>query len=553
MKVVLLALDGDEPRARAALQSVFSEPQIEPLARARIEAATATQKIKLVRELRPHVFAIAMENLEWQRGQTLLSLFGGISGAKEIVAFDHAGRFRRESKAEIMLRAPFRLVREAWLSASAIWHSRRQLLQLERSVREAAANPLPRISRNNNAPKLVFLRATPGSGTQAGGASSHINGFINAAKTEGASITVISNDHIAGLDNTRVPFTIVPLEATGLTRSAFDLRNNLRFTAGALQVIQHAPPDVIYQRYSRFTWAGVNASLLVKRPLFLEYNGSEVWVGKHWDEAGMFELLERFERLNLEAAARVFVVSEVERRNLLRAGVPDEKLIVNPNGVDVERFRPGIGGEQARSDLGIGQDEQLVGFVGTFGPWHGVLELAKAITLVPTESRLRFLLVGTGKLRNETEELLKNADVADRVIFTGAVPHESVSVLLDACNILVAPHIPLADGSDFFGSPTKLFEYMAMGKGIVASRLGQIGEVLVNDETALLVDPGDPAQLANAIVRLSSSPDLQKRLGENARRVVREKYTWRHNARRVLDEYDKWKTQLTEPISIETR
>ena len=537
MKVVLLAVDGDEARARAVLQNAFTDPHIEAVSRAKIEAAGVTQRIKLVRALRPQVFAISMENLDWQRGQTLLSLFGGISGAKEVVALDHAGRFRRETKTEILLRSPLRLLREAWLSVSAIWQTRRRLSQLENAVIHANRNALRRAAPNNQSPRFVFLRATPGPGTQAGGASSHINGFINAAKTEGANISVISNDHIAGLDHTIVPFSVVPLEATGLTRSAFDLRNNLLFTAGALEAIKHAPPDFIYQRYSRFTWAGVTASLSFQRPLFLEYNGSEVWVGKHWDEAGMFDLLERFERLNLEAAARVFVVSEVERSNLLRAGVSDEKIVVNPNGVDVERFRPGIGGEKARSELGIDQDEQLIGFVGTFGPWHGVLELAAAITLIPRECRLRFLLVGAGKLRNETEEMIKVSGLADRVIFTGAVPHEHVPVLLDACDMLVSPHVPLADASDFFGSPTKLFEYMAMGKGIVASRLGQIGEVLVDEETALLVEPGDPRQLADAIVRLAGSSEMRKRLGENARRVAIEKYTWKHNARRVLQAY----------------
>ena len=537
MRVVLLAVDGDEARARALLQNAFTDPQIEAVSRAKIESAGVTERIRLVRALRPQVFALSMENLDWQRGQTLLSLFGGVSGAKEIVAVDAAGRIRRESNMEVILRAPVRLLREGWLSASAIWQSRRGLAQLEKAVKQTSPNAFKLTSEDKEALEFVFLRATPGPGTQAGGASSHINGFISAARNQGASVSVISNDYIAGLDHTDIPLTVVHLEATGLTRSAFDLRNNLLFTTGALEVIKKRTPDFIYQRYSRFTWAGVTASLLFKRPLFLEYNGSEVWVGKHWDDAGMFDLLERFERLNLEAAARVFVVSEVERQNLLRVGVADKKIVVNPNGVDAERFKPGIGGEKARSELGIDADEQLVGFVGTFGPWHGVLELAKAITLVPPDYRLRFLLIGTGKLKNETEQMIQNAGLADKVIFTGVVPHERVPVLLDACDILVAPHIPLADGSDFFGSPTKLFEYMAMGKGIVASRLGQIGEVLVHEETALLVEPGDSNQLADAIVQLARSPETRNRLGENARRVAIEKYTWNHNARRVLNAY----------------
>jgi glycosyltransferase involved in cell wall biosynthesis len=126
------------------------------------------------------------------------------------------------------------------------------------------------------------------------------------------------------------------------------------------------------------------------------------------------------------------------------------------------------------------------------------------------------------------------------VIFTGAVAHDRVPALLDACDILVAPHVPLADGSDFFGSPTKIFEYMAMGKAIVASRLGQIGEVLDDEETALLVEPGNVKELAAAIVRVAGSSELRARLGPNAREAAVKNHTWGHNARRVLEAYHSW-------------
>jgi glycosyltransferase involved in cell wall biosynthesis len=134
-----------------------------------------------------------------------------------------------------------------------------------------------------------------------------------------------------------------------------------------------------------------------------------------------------------------------------------------------------------------------------------VIQLAEAIKLIPADLPARFLLVGSGSLHGEVEQLLRPEVAARRVIFTGAVPHERVPPLLDACDMLVSPHIPLADGSDFFGSPTKIFEYMAMGKGIVASRLGQIGEVLAHNETALLVEPGNVSELAAAIVKLVES------------------------------------------------
>jgi glycosyltransferase involved in cell wall biosynthesis len=119
-----------------------------------------------------------------------------------------------------------------------------------------------------------------------------------------------------------------------------------------------------------------------------------------------------------------------------------------------------------------------------------------------------------------------------------------VPALLDACDILLSPHVPLEDGSEFFGSPTKLFEYMAMGKGIVASRLGQIGDVLKDEKTALLVEPGNAQQLAEAILRLDTSRELREKLGLAAREAAIASHTWKINAQRVLDAYQDWMRDL---------
>jgi glycosyltransferase involved in cell wall biosynthesis len=238
------------------------------------------------------------------------------------------------------------------------------------------------------------------------------------------------------------------------------------------------------------------------------------------------------------------VVAEVERRNLLRAGIADEKIVVNPNGVDTQKFRPDVGGAAVRRELGVAADETLAGFVGTFGPWHGVLTLAEAITLLPNGSKIRFLLVGAGKLRDEVQRIVCAAGKEQQVIFAGHVAHERVPALLDACDMLLSPHVPLADGSEFFGSPTKLFEYMAMGKGIVASRLGQIGEVLADQETALLTEPGNARELADAILHLARSRELRDRLGAAARQTAIERHTWKRNAGRVIDSYRDWSRGL---------
>src|SRR5258707_3399152 len=116
-------------------------------------------------------------------------------------------------------------------------------------------------------------------------------------------------------------------------------------------------------------------------------------MAKHWGRMRLADLLERCERLNLAAATRIFVVADVERDNLLKAGVAADKIVVNPNGVDVEKFRPGIGGAAVRQEFGIAEQETLAGFVGTLWPPHGGLTVAVAITMAPHDSRRRLPFV----------------------------------------------------------------------------------------------------------------------------------------------------------------
>jgi glycosyltransferase involved in cell wall biosynthesis len=532
MKALLLVLSGDAERARVWLTKNFPAAVVESLSRYELEQNSAPQRLRIARSRRPDVFLIVTERLEWQRGQNSLLAFGALAGARRVALIDSRGTVRDESRAQILARTPARLARESAASAAAVKRSRSYLKELEQAV---ADRPALKFAHSSREIRIAYLRSTPSPGSQAGGAATHINGFVNAASQLGAQLHIISNDYIAGLDERRIK--LIDPEPVGSTRAAFDLRNNLIFSAGVKRQLEREPVDFIYQRYGRFTWAGVEAGLRTGAPLFLEYNGSEVWIGRHWDTSGMIPLLERFEKLNLNAAARIFVVSEVERRNLLQANVPGDKIIVNPNGVDTEFFGPGAGGDEVRRGLGIGKDETVAGFVGTFGPWHGVLTLAEAIASMPDQPAVRFLLIGAGRFRDEVEEIIRRAGKQQQVIFAGHVDHRRVPALLDACDILLSPHVPLEDGSEFFGSPTKLFEYMAMGKGIVASRLAQIGDVLADDQTALLVEPAKVDELIGAIVRLTKSPELRQRLGAAARRAAVQRHTWKQNAQRVIDQF----------------
>jgi glycosyltransferase involved in cell wall biosynthesis len=531
---VLISLSGNDIKARDLLSLLFPEAQLYVLSRTILDSGGFAERLRRLRSERPDIFAVVTESLDWQFGQDALMLFGALGGAKTSLIIDSRGRHRKADRSKLFARAPLQIGRAFLRGKAALARAHRELRRLETLVGAGVANEA-RTRSDNETIRVDYLRAIPAAGTQPGGATTHINGVVNGLIDLGVDVTFISNDRIASLDESSLHFRLIPPDTNVMPRAAFDVHNAMLFSDAAADIVAADKPHFIYQRYCRFSWAGVEAGIRAQVPLFLEYNGSEVWIGKNWDSTEQLELLERCERLNLNAATRIFVISEVERNNLVKAGIAPEKIIVNPNGVDTEVFRPGIGGGAERADFGIPSDKVLVGFVGTFGPWHGVLALAEAIALVPKDAGMHFLLIGDGSLKPDVHERLRASGDLNRVTFAGIVSHERVPRLLDACDILVSPHVPLADGSEFFGSPTKLFEYMAMGKGIVASRLGQIGDVLTDNETALLVEPANVAELSDAIAKMAGDQDLRMRLGTAARQAALQNHTWLRNGARLLE------------------
>jgi glycosyltransferase involved in cell wall biosynthesis len=249
-------------------------------------------------------------------------------------------------------------------------------------------------------------------------------------------------------------------------------------------------------------------------------------------------LFDEIGRRVLAAADLVVAVSEPLRKQLLDLGVGEERILINPNGVLAERFDPdshAAARPATRAHLGAREDDVVVTFVGTFGPWHGAEVFARAALLVPEAVRAKFVFIGDGPGRPRTEAILRDAGALDRAAFTGLVPQDETPAYLAASDVCVSPHVPNADGSTFFGSPTKLFEYMASGRAIVASRLGQIGEVLEHGRNGWLVPPGDARALADAIVLLASEPELRGRLGGAAAADAIREHTWDAHVARILE------------------
>ncbi len=391
---------------------------------------------------------------------------------------------------------------------------------------------------------VVYLRTDLHFGLRCGGSVAHTAGVLNQLFQILGSVLFLTPEKMPTINNQVEVHEILPSTTFIDSREVFPLDYNEQCVAQAIQILKNRKTAFLYQRYSLNNYSGILLSKQLGVPFVLEYNGSEIWVNQHWGvPLKHVQLSEEIERTNLSLADLVVVVSHPLKRELVDRGVREEAILVNPNGVDPDVFHPQISGSRIRHRLGL-KTEIVFGFLGTFGKWHGAEVLAKAFSKLLMENSslkgsLKLLLMGEGMTLREVKEVLNDAQVNDSVIYTGSIDQGEAPTYLAACDILVSPHVPNTDGSEFFGSPTKLFEYMAMGKGIVASGLAQISEVLSHGDTAWLVEPGNVEALKNGLQMLLEDCALRQRLGDAARERVVKSHTWRQHTVRILEALEK--------------
>ena len=431
-----------------------------------------------------------------------------------------------------------------WMAqlATEPFRVRALLATVERAVdaierEERAAHRTPRTL--NLAASPLYLRTDLSFGVRAGGSVAHIAGVVNELDQFTGPVTVLTTDDIPTLKPVVRVRHVAPQEGFWNFKELPTFLLNDGFIAAADAVVA-GKPAFVYQRYSLNNYAGLRIARRFGVPFVLEYNGSEIWMGRHWGRALEHEALSRrIEQLNLSSADLVVVVSRAMRDEIVARGVAERSVFVNPNGVDPDRYRPDVDGSAIRAKYGL-HGVTVVGFIGTFGPWHGAEILARAfVEFVKADparaNAVRLLMIGDGARMPDVRRILDDGGVRGQTVFTGLVPQEDGPRYLAACDVLVSPHVPNPDGTPFFGSPTKLFEYMAMGKPIVASDLEQLGEVLEHRRTAWLVPPGDADALAKGLRHLIDDPALRAALGEAARREVVARYTWREHTRRTIE------------------
>ncbi|MCG8607640.1 glycosyltransferase family 4 protein [bacterium] len=386
--------------------------------------------------------------------------------------------------------------------------------------------------------KIVYLNYLYDSQQDSVGASVHVREFVNAVRAYGHEIK---------------SYNLNPAYASpnGELRAQSRLRQLLkkkfrRYVAQVIQLFRNIPlfarewrllaaeePDVLLIRYNTLNFSAILAAKIKRIPVVLEVNSPHAFERKRlvndiWHIPCVPFLVEL---MVMKLADRIITVSDILKSYYLERNIAADKISVAANGVDIERFSPQVLPKPIFEKYQLA-DKVVLGFIGSFHYWHGLENLRRLIELTTSKfENVVYLLVGDGPLKNQLTEFVKESGLSEEVILTGYVPHEEVPNYLAAMNVVLAPY----PASDFFYfSPLKIFEYMSAGKPVLASRLGQIAEMIEHGENGLLYEPDNLTDFFESAAALIGDESLRARLGKNARATILQGYTWEANAKRIV-------------------
>ena len=372
--------------------------------------------------------------------------------------------------------------------------------------------------------------------TTGGGLMSFAQGMLGGMKSLGHQYSILASAKLP-VEGAEEEFYLPYNKHLLNLPEVYHLAYNEKIFPFIKKVLKERSYDFVYLRHSAFNYIGAMIKKKIGAKVILQVDGSEVWVKKNWGKTFLTRPLELCEQIQFENCDALAVFSDVLKQKFIRQGIPEKKIFVVPSGVNPNNFDETTDGTDLRNKYCFSKNNFVIGFAGSFGLFHGVEVLAKAFKYINQaipESRL--LLVGDGDTRGEVEEILIKDNMREKAIITGMVPLKIVPEHLAACDMLVLPSVNNSDGSEFFCSPIKLFEYMAMAKPIVASAIGQIKDVIQEGRNGFLVPEKDPELLAEKIIeayKLNKNKLLE--IGHVARIDVLNEYTWQSSAQKIIN------------------
>lgn len=364
------------------------------------------------------------------------------------------------------------------------------------------------------------------------GQITHIEEMVHALKALGHEVEVVGPDvHTRDTGEGGSAGWVGRLKATlpgalyELAEAAYSLVAYRRLK----RAIGRFRPDVIYERYALYQPAGVWASRRTGVPLLLEVNAPYAIARRKYNQLRLGGLADAFERYTFRGADRVFPVTQVLGDMLVGMGVQPQRVRVIPNGINPDDFATLPDVAEAKRRLGL-SGRTVIGFIGFVREWDQLDRIVTWLAKRPADDPATLLVVGDGPVRPALEQQAAALGIAHKLHFTGVVPRQAVPAAAMAFDVaLQTALVPYA-------SPLCLFEYMAMGKAILAPDQPNHHEVLVKGVDCEMYAPADPAGIEQRLDLLLADAGLRARIGAEARQALQTRaYYWGGNARRVLD------------------
>jgi glycosyltransferase involved in cell wall biosynthesis len=246
------------------------------------------------------------------------------------------------------------------------------------------------------------------------------------------------------------------------------------------------------------------------------------------DATSRASLYEHLGDLSLRYFDRVVAVSEYTKKKLIELHVPEGKIEVIHNGIDVSPFSGAEKGS-LRHSLNIAEDSRVAGFIGRLGPEKGITYLLEAAdTICRSTEGVYFVLIGEGILKEETEAFIASNKLQGRVITLGW--RKDATCLLPDMNMLLLPSLTE-------GTPMVILEAMAAGVPVIASDVGGIGEIIEDSKTGLLIRPRDSQAIVKSINTLLENKDLAANISRNSIAEVKIRFSARHMSEKYEQTY----------------
>jgi glycosyltransferase involved in cell wall biosynthesis len=291
--------------------------------------------------------------------------------------------------------------------------------------------------------------------------------------------------------------------------------------------ISKIKPQLIYERYSFFCFAGIYISRKAKIPIVLEVN--EVGGFDRVRPQKLVKLSKIFESYIFSHADFIITVSEFLKKQIVQRGGEKESILTVPNGININLFNKQVSPDTLKNKFGV-SDSIIIGFVGYLVHWHRLDMLMEVYARIRSKfPKTKLFFVGDGILRNNLETLAKSLGIESDFIITGRVDHSEIPDYINIFDVAVIPN------SNEYRSPIKMFEYMAMGKAIVAPDQPPIVGVLRDGIEGAVFENGNSNSMYSKLELLLANKELCSNIGKKAQELVFSKYTWDIHAKTILD------------------